>query len=97
MTRKLDYHDHNGHIARNIFHCYTMISSLAKVMYMGLQSNLFLEKTEDQNCYLTQYMVLGLENAFTMTAVIILVISLIIFKIGSLKLMLVATNIVFCG
>ena len=32
MTSKLDYHDRNGHIARNIFHCYTMISSLAKVM-----------------------------------------------------------------
>ena len=72
-----------------------MISSLAKVM--GLQSRILLEKTEDQNCLDTKNVILGIENVINMTAVIILVISLIIFKHGSLQLMLVANELVFDG
>ena len=57
VTSKMDRDGRNLHIARSFFHCYTMISSLAKVM--GLQSTLLLEKTEDQKCEHTEYMILG--------------------------------------
>ena len=95
MPRKIDNDDRNGHIASNFFHFYTMVSSLAKVT--GLQSHLLLEKTENQKCYDTKYKVLGLENAFATTTMIILVIPLIIFNIGSLLLILVANKLFFCG
>ena len=57
---------------------------------MGLQSRILLEKTEGQNYLDTKNVVLGIENVINTTAVMILVISLIIFKYGSLQLMLVA-------
>ena len=82
MTRKSAHNDCNGHITRYFFHCHAMISKLAKVT--GPQSRLLLEKTQDQKCYDTKNMVLGIEITINMTAVMIFVMQLIIFNIGSL-------------
>ena len=66
-----------------------MIPTLAKVK--GHHSRLLLEKTENPKCLGTKYVILGTESTFNMIAVMILVISLIIFKYG--KIMIV-TNLV---
>ena len=91
----MNHDDRNGHIARYFFHCHAIISSFAKVM--GLQSRLILEKTRDRKCYDTKNTVLGIEIAINMTAVIIFVIPLIIFNIGSPQFMLVANKLDFYG
>ena len=62
-----------------------MISSLTKVM--GLQSRILLEKTEDQNFLDIKKVILGIGNVINVTAVMIIVKSLIIFKYGSLLLL----------
>ena len=72
-----------------------MISSLTKVM--GLQSSLLLEKKEDQNCLDIKKEILGIGNVINVTAVMIIVISLIIFKYGGLLLLLVANKFVVHG
>ena len=64
---------------------------------MGHQSLLLLEKTADQKCKDAKKMVLGIKNKINMTAEMILVIRLIIFKYGILYFMLVANKEVFYG
>ena len=78
MTRKIDYDDRNGLLLLTSFILYHGI--FISKSYGPPKSSTFGEK-EDQKCYDTKYKLLGLENAFVMTAVIILVIPLIIFDI----------------
>ena len=68
-----------------------MISSFAKVV--GLQSRLLKTRffIDIDN------MILDTENTFSMTAVIILVIMLIIFNFGNIKLTLAANKLFFYG
>ena len=54
---------------------------------MGLQSRILLEKTEDQNFLDIKKVILGIGNVINVTAVMIIVKSLIIFKYGSLLLL----------
>ena len=77
MTRKSVHNDRNGHITCYFFHCHA-------IKVTGPQSRLLLEKTQDQKCYDTKNMVLGIEITINMTAVMIFVMQLIIFNIGSL-------------
>ena len=80
MTFYEDHCDRHGHINRNVFNCYAMISSLAKVM--GLQSPFFLAHLGENGR--SKNMLLWVEITFSTTAVIILVVQLIIFLDGSL-------------
>ena len=82
MTNKMNHDDCIGHIASNFFHCYAVISLLAKVM--GLQSILLSDKMEDSNAWT---LFLGIKITFSIFAVIILVMKLIMFIFRSLKLM----------
>ena len=86
MTNKMVHHDRNGHNIYDIFHCGATISSLAKVV--GLQSR-------PMKCYCHKGMkniVPSVDKTFNMTAVVILVLSLIIFVIESLQLMLLVVK-----
>ena len=81
MTSKIHHHDRNGHITRNFFHCTALISPIAKVM--GLQS----WERKGPFYFLTKNITLGIEKVFSMTAMVILLISLISFIIGNIKLL----------
>ena len=72
-----------------------MISLFTKVM--SLQSRLILEKKCDSKCFDTTNIFLGIEIIFSMTAVLILIISLIIFPSGILKLKILAKKLMFSG
>ena len=57
----------------------------------------FWRKRRIKNAWTSKSKVLGVENVINITAVMILVIALIIFKYGSLQLMLVANKLGFHG
>ena len=89
MTSKIHHHDRNGHITRNFFHCPALISPLAKVM------DLQIWERKGPFYFLTNKIILGIEKAFSMTAMVILLISLITFIIGNMKLLVLANKLVF--
>ena len=89
MTSKIHHHDRNDHITNNFFHCSALITPIAKVM--GLQSR----ERKGPFYFLTKNIILGIEKVFSMTAMVILVISLIIFIIGSMKLLVLANKLFF--
>ena len=91
MTSKIHHHDRNGHITRNFFHCPALISPLAKVM------DLQIWERKGPFYFLTNNIILGIAKAFSMTAMVILLISLITFIIGNMKLLVLANKLVFCG
>ena len=88
MTRKIHHHDRNGHIICNFFHCPALISPIAKVM--GLQR----WERKGPFYFLTKNIILGIEKALGMIAMVILLISLISFIIGNMKLLII---IIFLG
>ena len=78
MTNKIHHDDCNVLITSHFFHFDAMISSLAKVM--SLQSRL----KQGPKCIYSKNIILDMEKLINMTAVMILVRTLIDFNCGSL-------------